>query len=255
VVDQLANHDRLTAAFLENHASHEHIRYFNCGRSGLTFARNFGAVHARAGILIYCDDDVIIKNGWARSHMEAFQDGDVAAVAGQVLHRGDQPSDERGTFQYRHEVPRFTKLYGANFSIRKSVYIAVGGSDENLGVHAYTEDVILAKRLLERGHRIHYYPAASVIHLQSARGGCRISDQTQPTDEWEKAYSKLYWFYLSRPKSTTEYCARLWEAIRHGPLRRHTVVRFWRQPKAWHGFFLAMTKARRDASRSNNPST
>jgi GT2 family glycosyltransferase len=195
---------------------------------------------------------VVLKDHWARAHLASYNDEDIAAVAGQVLHQGEQPTDERGSFQYRHEVPRFQQLYGANFSIRKSAYDAVGGSDENLGVHAYTEDVILAKKLAERGLRIHYNPAASVIHLQAPRGGCRISDQTQPTKEWEKPYSKLYWLYLSRPQSMAEYCARFWEAVRHGPLRRDTVLRFWHQPAAWCGFFKSLMKARRDASNNRN---
>jgi GT2 family glycosyltransferase len=247
VVDQLARHDEATGAFLANQKQKGTIRYFNCNRSGLTFARNFGASQARAETLIFCDDDVILNENWARAHIASYNDQDLAAVAGQVLHSGEQPSDERGTFRYRHEITGFKQLYGANFSIRKSAYNAVGGSDENLGVHAYTEDVILAKKLDERGFRIKYNPAASLIHLQAPRGGCRIGDQTQPTKEWEKSYSKLYWLFLSRPKTLAEYCSRFWEAARHGPLRRNAVVRFWRQPEAWHGFFRAFAKARRDS--------
>jgi len=250
VVDQLAEHNLRTSEFLVDQEKCGMIRYFNCNRSGLTFARNFGAGKARAQVLIYLDDDVVLNEKWALAHIACYNDENVAAVAGQVLHCGEKPTDERGSFQYREVVPHFKELYGANFSIRKSVYHEVGGSDENLGVHAYTEDVILAKKLDDHGYRILYNPAASILHLQSPRGGCRINDQTQPTKEWEKSYSKLYWFFLSRPKTVREFCSRFWEAIRHGPLRRNAVFQFWRQPLAWFGFFQALTKARRDAAKN-----
>ena len=114
-------------------------------------------------------------------------------------------------------------------------------------MHAYTEDTILADKLKRSGGRIFFQPAASVLHLQYAQGGCRISDASQQTAEWEKPYSKLYWLYLHPPTTRREWWRRYYQALRHGPLRRSSVRRFWAQPYAWYSFFKSAQKARRDA--------
>src|SRR5262249_37423547 len=154
-------------------------------QAGLTHARNFGAAQARGEILLFCDDDVIFHPNWVREHVAMYRDPEVSAVAGQVLHRGEIARDAPGSFAHNRSAAHYSTVYGANFSIRKSVYERIGGSDENLGVHAYTEDLILSGRLREGGHRIAYSPAAGVLHLQTAVGGCRITDPTQQTREWE----------------------------------------------------------------------
>jgi GT2 family glycosyltransferase len=248
VIDQKADHDQTTASFLDDCAARGHIRYLKTDEAGLTRARNQAARESRSNLLLFCDDDVVLGPDWAKRHIAAYQDVGVAAVAGQVLHAGEVPTNKRGEFSYNLPLSSFTRLYGANFSIRKSAYNSVGGSDENLGVHSYTEDVILAKKLISHGLQIRYDPTATVLHLQWPRGGCRIADDTQPTQEWEKSYSRLYWMFLSPPQTGREYLSRLWEAVRNGPVRRNMVVNFWKQPIAWHGFFKALIKAKRDAS-------
>lgn len=247
VVDQRAAHDEPTRAFLRAEADAGRIRYFDLPTPGLTRARNFGAREARGDVLVYCDDDVLFGPNWVAEHVASYADAAVAAVAGQVLHENEVPRHEPGSFAHTGALRQFTQLYGANFSVRRDVYFAIGGSDENLGVHAYTEDLCLAKRLTGAGHEIVYNPKATVLHLQSAKGGCRISDATQPTAEWEKAYSKLYWLFLSPPVGVRAWARRTFEAMRHGPLRRAAVARPWRQPAAWYGFFKAAVKARRAA--------
>ena len=244
VVDQKAQHDTATREYLRTKFKEGLIRYFNLEEAGLTHARNFGAVHARGAVLLFCDDDVMLCPNWIREHLAMYEDQEVSAVAGQVLNPGRFARDAPGSFDHNQPIPTFAGIYGANFSIRKSVYESIGGSDENLGVHAYTEDRILANRLLKSAHRIAYCPSASVVHLAWPAGGCRINDSTQQTMEWEKPYSKLYWLHLNPPRQTLKWFQLLWEAARHGPLRRDAVARFWHQPAAWSGFVKSYWKAR-----------
>ena len=143
------------------------IRYFNLEEAGLTHARNFGAARARGAVLLFCDDDVVPCPNWIREHVAMYADQQVRAVAGQVLNVGQSACDAPGSFAHNQSMPTFGALYGANFSVRKSVYESIGGSDENLGVHAYTEDLILAQRLLKGAHRISYCPSASVYHEEN----------------------------------------------------------------------------------------
>jgi GT2 family glycosyltransferase len=244
VIDQQANHDLDTANYLDEAASNGKLRYIKVEVAGLTMARNIGASEANGTILVFCDDDVVLGPDWVTNHLEAYGDPSVAAVAGQVLHPNESPVNCPGSFRHNNPLDDFTQIYGANFSIRRSVFQDVGGADENLGVHSYTEDVILARRLVERGYRIRYSPSASLLHLQWPRGGCRISDESQQTAEWEKSYSKLYLLSLSPMLTNREKVRLFWQALRHGPLRRNTVLRFWRQPIAWYGFVVAFLRAR-----------
>lgn len=244
VVDQKAQHDLVTREFLQKKFDEGLIRYFNLEVAGLTHARNFGAAQARGVALIFCDDDVMLSPNWIREHIAMYADHQVSAVAGQVLNVGQCACYAPGSFAHNQPIPNYAALYGANFSIRKSAYESIGGSDEKLGVHAYSEDLILAQRLLKGGHRISYCPSASVVHLMAPTGGCRITDDTQQTMEWEKSFSKLYWLHLNPPREASQWLRNLWAAARHGPLRKNVVVHFWRQPAAWSGFVKSYRKAR-----------
>ena len=244
IVDQKAQHDSATHEYLKTKSDKGLIRYFNLEEAGLPHARNFGAAQARGAVLLFCDDDVVLCPNWIHEHIAMYEDQQVSAVAGQVLNVGHSARDAPGSFDHNQPMPTYAALHGANFSVRKSVYESIGGSDENLGVHAYTEDCILAHRLLKGAHRISYCPSASVLHLMSPAGGCRINDRTQQTMEWEKPYSKLYWLHLNPPREMSQWLRLLWEAVRHGPLRKDAVVRFWRQPAAWSGFVKSYWKAK-----------
>jgi glycosyltransferase involved in cell wall biosynthesis len=247
VVDQLARHPPAIARQLEDWSRAGRIRYFDLERSGLTHARNVGARHARGDVLIYLDDDIIPSERLLRAHVDNYRDPSIAAVAGQVLNVGAVAAHAPGSFHHDGRIAAFGALYGANFSVRRTAYDAVGGSDENLGVHAYTEDQILARRLVGGGHAICYDPAASVVHLIHASGGCRITDESQPTSEADKSFSKLYWMFLSDGSGMRVRGRMLIDALRHGPLRRQNVVQPWRQPGAWLAFGASAVKAARKA--------
>jgi GT2 family glycosyltransferase len=243
VVDQLADHPAHVRDQLASWADARRIRYMNLTQSGLTHARNVGAEHAGSDLLIFFDDDIVPSEDVVERHIANYGDPSVAAVAGQVLNVGAIPAYSPGSFSHSERIEAFDQLYGANFSLRRSVYRAIGGSDEQLKIHAYTEDKILAQRLARGGHRICYDPGASVVHLMSPSGGCRITDDTQPTAESEKSFSTLYWMFLAREQSGRDRRRTLWSALRQGPLRRGNVVQPWRQPSAWIGFGVAMVKA------------
>jgi GT2 family glycosyltransferase len=250
IVDQKAQHDRATDEYLRTKSEQSLIRYFNLEKASLTHARNFGTSQARGALLLFCDDDVVLRPNWIREHIAMYEDQDVSAVAGQVLNVGGCARYEPGSFSHNQPIRNFDDLYGANFSIRKSVYESVGGSDENLAVHASNEDKILARRLVKGSYRIEYCPSASLVHLIWPAGGVRIGDRTQPTMEWEKSYGQLYWLHLNPPREISQWLKLFWIAARLGPLRKGTVVRFLQQPQAWSGFVKSYWKARRAARNS-----
>jgi glycosyltransferase involved in cell wall biosynthesis len=247
VVDQVAAHDLKTTDFLRSAEQSHLIYYINLSRPGLTTARNVAASKARGEILLFCDDDIVPSPSLVRAHVSNYADPRIDAVAGQVLHINENAGYAPGQFLHDERVEHFDQLYGANFSVRKRVFLAVGGCDEKLGIHAYTEDVLLARTLLTNAKRIVYDPCASVLHLKHAAGGCRITDAGQPTSEADRSHSKLYLFHLLRMEKDQGCWHAFRDALRHGPLRRENVVRIWRQPWAWWSFYLSYYKALKDA--------
>src|SRR6516164_6806606 len=107
VVDQKAQHDTATREYLRTKFEEGLIRYFNLEEAGLTHARNFGAVHARGAVLLFCDDDVMLCPNWIREHLAMYEDQEVSAVAGQVLNPGRFARDAPGSFDHNQPIPTF----------------------------------------------------------------------------------------------------------------------------------------------------
>jgi GT2 family glycosyltransferase len=241
VVDQKPRHKKKVKNYIKNE-SKKNFRYFELEKASLTRARNYGCKKAEGDILIYLDDDIKPKRGIIKEHLETHKNYKTEAVAGQVLEDESGPMKRKGSFSHNEFEKEWYRIYGCNFSIRKEFYVEIGGSDENLGVHSYSEDVILAKKIFYNGGGIVFNPEASVVHLAHPRGGCRISDETQPTEEWEKPFSKIY-FGLHYTNDVLSALSHVKDAVRQGPLRKENVVRPWRQPIAWYGFLKAFRKA------------
>jgi len=254
IVDQTEAHEPETRQTLDEMSQRDFVTYVFQTPPGLPAARNRGVELARSELVIFCDDDVILCDDYVANYRRIFADfPEVAAVAGQVLNRGETPTDAPGTFYHNGIVAEFSMLYGANFGVRKSAWQTVGGLPASLGVHAYTEDRIMALKLLSHDFKIRYDASVSVDHLVDPTGGCRITDQTQSTAESEKSYSKLY--YLLRYSDKLDRAERkstLKDALRQGPLRREMVLRPWLWPKTWWGFWQAYRLAKRISQAEKN---
>ena len=238
IVDQKAAHSEAIRRKIDFWSKDGKIRYYNFSSPGLTKARNFGAKEAKENILVYIDDDVILCTNFVSKHLAMYQDNMTDAVAGFVL-------DASGKKDLSHG-----QLHGTNFSVRRNVYFEVGGADENLKIHSYTEDIIFSERLKAKNKTIKYCSRAFVKHLITNRGGCRITDNTQITDEWEKSFSRLYLFYLRGAFKGPAALKILWAAFRDGPLRKKMVIKLWLQPYAWFSFVVANIKAIKAAKRA-----
>jgi GT2 family glycosyltransferase len=115
----------------------------NCGRRGLSDARNTGAAAARADVVAFVDDDAVPAEDWAERVMDTYAP-DVAGVGGAarpLWSAGRPPWFPRefdwvvgcswtGLPETRGEVRNFI---GANMSLRRSVIDDVGGFDSGLG--------------------------------------------------------------------------------------------------------------------------
>jgi GT2 family glycosyltransferase len=158
------------------------IQYLREIRKGSSYARNAG-VHVAGGELIFfADDDVHVEKTWLGALLKAFQQHDAACIGGKVLPNwlgprppwledhflnvlamldyGDRPQELGRNGDNR-------MLYAANLAFRRSVFLEIGGFDTAIGrcgAYGGGEDREIQERLIQRGHKVLYEPAAIVLH-------------------------------------------------------------------------------------------
>lgn len=156
------------------------LRYVYEGHPGLSHARNAGIEHATGEIIAYLDDDALVTKGWRQALLAAYDDPEIAGVAGRVQLRwrgarpewlvprletwyagydkGDQPR-----LLEAHEYP-----FGANMSVRHDVATAVGGFAVELGYVGRgligSEEREFFRRVHDKGGALAYVPEALVYH-------------------------------------------------------------------------------------------
>lgn len=161
---------------------------------GLARARNRGVVEAANDLVAFTDDDVIVDRQWLRGLNDAFASTyGVGCVCG-IVPSGELRSYSQAYFDgrvtwarsclpqtYRMSAPPAGQVLfpfqvgqygtGANFALRRSVLLAIGGFDEGLGVGSPTrggEDIDVFVRVLLAGHALVFEPSALIWHRHRA---------------------------------------------------------------------------------------
>ena len=166
------------------------IRYVCEPRPGLNWARNRAIVEARAEIIAYTDDDVVIDPGWVSALARVFvENPEVMAVTGLVApyeletepqmffeqYGGFGRGFERRWYRLDRENGRRETYHihaggfgtGANMAYRRTLFGLIGGFDPGLDVGTVTNgggDLEMFFRVLEEGHTLVYEPSAVVRH-------------------------------------------------------------------------------------------
>ena len=148
---------------------HEERRTINAGR-------NTGLREARADLIAFVDDDVLVPPGWLGALAEgAARHPEAEAFGGPIRARfeGHAP---RGcgredppitTLDLGDEDAEAPMVWGANFAVRRSAIERIGEFDESLDrEHGDEEEWLL--RLREAGGRIVYLAEAGLDHRRSA---------------------------------------------------------------------------------------
>jgi GT2 family glycosyltransferase len=160
-----------------------HVRYVREDAPGLNAARNRALREATTEIVAFTDDDAAPEPAWLDALLRNFDHRLIAAVTGLTLPLElETPAQEwferytpfgrgyfRRVFDPLHCSPHSAGLVGAgaNMAIRRSVIESVGPFDERLDAGTPTRsggDHEMFARLLSRGHRIVYEPAAVSRH-------------------------------------------------------------------------------------------
>jgi GT2 family glycosyltransferase len=152
-------------------------------RPGAGIARNRGLLAASCDIVAFTDDDAEVDPDWLDALLPNFDDPTVALVTGLTLPReletkaqiwferinGFHRAFERREFDLTNVDPLAAGVLGAsaNMALRKAVLAETGMLDEALGPGTGCrsgEDHEFFYRVLSRGHRAVYDPAAVVRH-------------------------------------------------------------------------------------------
>lgn len=179
------------------------VRHLRLERKNLGLARNIGAQEAEGEILIFLDDDVrITKPHFLIAHVRNYKDPAVGAVAGRVLQPYDKPVSKlhpdkvgritphlllvTGNFNWNRRQP-VEGVPGGNFSVRRSIFLEVGGFDTNFIGTAHFEESEFSIRVRKAGYKIMFEPDAELRHLRAGIGGER-----EHASNREQAF---YWFF------------------------------------------------------------
>jgi len=121
------------------------VRYVGEPDPNRAKARNRGAAAARGDYLLFCDDDVLLPEGWVAAHAAA-QSGGECVVNGPILNVGSPEA---------RPAPRplnYSRAFlcSCNASVSKRAFLDAGGFDENFNLYGW-EDTELGLRLRELG--------------------------------------------------------------------------------------------------------
>jgi glycosyltransferase involved in cell wall biosynthesis len=163
------------------------IRVFYLNEPNASYARNIGLLEAKGDIVLFLDDDVKIESEWfLQHHLDNYADKLIPGVAGQITDRSKKVRHNRHKWSYKERVgwlyfpvnynKRTFVLNGSscNLSVRKEYAINVGGMDINYDRGAHREESDFSLRLTKKYGKLVFDPKASVIHLGTESGGCRM---------------------------------------------------------------------------------
>ncbi|SEH00795.1 Glycosyltransferase, GT2 family [Nonomuraea solani] len=131
-----------------------HVRVVRSGGRGPAAARNAGWRAADTPWVVFLDDDVMPRPGWAEAVRKDLADlpGEVAGSQGRIV--VPLPAGRRPTDGERHTAGLEGALWvTADMAYRRSALEALGGFDERFP-RAYREDADFALRASRAGHRL-----------------------------------------------------------------------------------------------------
>lgn len=163
------------------------VRYVREDRPGLSFARNSGIRHASADIIAFTDDDVALHPRCLERLARAIRSSKAMAVTGLVLPaeletEAQQHFETFWGFSQGYEPVEFDADFfavdkasgaevwkigaGANMAFHRRAFEMAGYFDTRLGAGAAgcSEDSEFWHRILSRGGKCHYEPAAVAHH-------------------------------------------------------------------------------------------
>jgi len=160
------------------------VRVFYLEAANASMARNIGLLESTADVVLFLDDDVIIRSpGFLAAHASNYADPSCGGVAGRIL-ADDQAFDEEPTrarttrlfygFRRDSTVRSRVRHGGAgNLSVRREWAVNAGGMDAQFEKGAFREESDFCLRFTRRFGPLVFDPEAWLVHIGEKQGGCR----------------------------------------------------------------------------------
>lgn len=215
-------------------------RYFEQEIPSASAARNLGLIQARAEIVMFLDDDVIIKNPrFLTNHLRHYADPSILGVAGAAPDLGQKILFQRHRFFREGGLgwAYFPSNQGSqawlkvgrsnNLSVRRQAAIDCGGMDEQYEKGAHREEADFGLRLNRESNGFIYDPFADLIHVGSTEGGIRSWQSMESPKAIHHMVGDLY--CMRRNVSMTQRPEYLLLSLRYFVFPRglRTPFRFW----------------------------
>jgi GT2 family glycosyltransferase len=171
------------------------LQVLNVKKPSLSVPRNIAARKAKGDILLLLDDDIVIGDTFIQSHLKVMEEEKVDVVNGAVSLDGTLPEEYPWRVNVLDPVRFFLAapnykwkgmmlaVTSGNVSIKRDLFLAVGGFDENL---PRMVDFELGYRLFRYGAKIYFSYEPYARHLR-AEGGSR-----KHPENYDKFVSALY---------------------------------------------------------------
>ncbi|HMF71793.1 MAG TPA: glycosyltransferase [Flavitalea sp.] len=185
------------------------ICYYTLEELSASAARNIGIKKANGRILLFLDDDIIIRNtDFLANHMRHFEDSSVPGVAGCILELDEVKRTTRHRWSYNARVGWlfFPRNYAfpaqihtggsGNLSIRRDWAIEAGGMDENYVKGAHREESDFCQRVVKRHGLLTYDPDADIVHIGSPAGGIRTWNNRSDFLKKQQHYDGAMYFLV-----------------------------------------------------------
>ncbi|HEY6900835.1 MAG TPA: glycosyltransferase, partial [Puia sp.] len=176
------------------------FRYFRTEENlGVSRGRNYAIRQSRGPILIFLDDDALIRNVNAlQAIVDIFEEGPHLGIAAFKVYYYSTGEMQKNAFPHkrfdeRKDWPHFDTAYfsGCAHAIRRSVFDTVGYYPENFfyGMEEYD----LSYRTIDSGATLRYDDRVVVLHKESPAG--RQPPREKLRGMWVNK-SKVAWKYL-----------------------------------------------------------
>ena len=245
VVDQTEQHESNTDQQLQGMQEQHRIRWLRLDAPSIPKAMNRGLIEASEPMVLFLDDDIRPEPNLIAAHHAAQVAYPGTVVAGRVIQPWEEGMDVSPEGPFRFSGVRaawIDEFIGANFSIERSVALALGGFDENFVRVAYRYEAEFAHRLRRSGHRVRFEPGACLHHLK-AGGGTRTFGDYLTTWKPDHAVGAYYHALM------TEVGIGRWREFLARPVRavatRHHLRHPWWIPLTCFAEFCGMVWALR----------
>lgn len=165
----------------------KHLKIFYLDEPNASLARNIGIKEAKADIVLFLDDDIIIdSDNFLEAHLNNYKKvPTLSGVFGQVL------ATDRKKRNTKHKLSNnlnFGWLYfpanynikcnirngaSVNLSVQKKYATEIGGMDANYIKGAHREESDFCLRLTKKYGAMNFDPDAGLIHIGEPTGGVR----------------------------------------------------------------------------------